>query len=346
MTGVNAGVLAVGVDSKQRPLVMTTRQVKANDDLTNIELRRLEGGAWTQLGDALTGAPFVIPGVPRLWVDAADNPTIAYAVGSGGTSQVRVVRFEGGAWGQLGGLVDSARVIGLGVTANGAGNPPVLTLVGRTIKDGNTLFLYNPETKAWTQLPTGPTAPGQAIAGQIGTDPGLLSQDPSSGAIQLYRPGLPGWKTAGPVLATDTTLAPIGLGAGPDGAPVALLAHTLASGSVELSVRLLSGAAWTDAGAANGALAARGGSLGADGGSPLVAFFEKAAKITDLDTLHVRRLDGASWSDLTTVSDTTTALAETPAVAVKGKTGAVSWSSPGSNSDSAFGVYYRALTLP
>jgi hypothetical protein len=343
MTGVNAGVLAVAIDGQQRPLVMTTREVKTNDDLTNVEVRRLEGSSWVLLGEALTGVTFTLGGAPLLWVDAQDNPTVAYAV-QGPTDhpvEVRVVQIQQGAWAQLGDLIPASHVIGLGGSSTGSAVVPAV--IGSDGSSDNTRFLYNAATKAWVPVP-GATSLGKSIAGPIGGDEAIVAQDATSGAIQLYLAALPGWKAAGPVLATDPDLHPLALVPAANSGAAVLLARTLDSGSSDLSVRVLEGASWSDKGSVNGTLATRGGSLGGDGGTLIAAFLEKSASITGKDTVHVRHLDGAAWADLTTVSDDTTVLAETPAVAVKGKAGAVTWASPSASND--YGVYYRALAVP
>lgn len=336
----NAGVSGtpqLALDALGRPTVAWKDDTSG---VPEIYVKQFDGSAWAEVGTGAasgvgisasvgTGADF-----PRLALDGADLPVVAWADGSNGAHEIFAKRFDGTRWVEVadgaasgGGMSgDPFASTAPAIAVDAAGGLVVSWTDSRRRSGGREILVKRLDGTAWAEVGS-----ATAVGGALSDSPGHSSQptlgadasgqpivsylDDSSGGGRLVVARFDGaaWSrrdVGGPrapffggSVAFDAAGEPV----------VAWSERYNNLGHNQIMVSRYDGSAWVEVGAGsmvNGGISnsTRSGSLGAScpalaldpAGFPVVAYIDDK---TGSFKLHVSRFDGTGWVSLGVVAD-------------------------------------------
>jgi hypothetical protein len=320
---------ALATNGSGEPLVVWQNQTSTCGN--SVYLRQWDGAAWSELdpqpvGGGLRSTYPSVPG-PRLAVDSAGVPTVAFLGKPAATDQLYVRAFDGSGWPGLAGSDTGGGVGTAGIRAIypalalDEDRRPVSAWVELPgVAPWYRLYLRRWNGSAWIELGGSATGDGIAVNAD-GLDAPAVALDPGGNPVVAWRSAVPGTLTYEVYLKRWDGNAWVELGGSATGAGVSqsggkatdLALAIDATGQVlvawgangEVYAKLWNGSAWSGVGtsantggiSASSTAASYAPAAAFDGsGQPLVAWLESVA--ARQYRICLRRFDGASWAEL------------------------------------------------
>jgi hypothetical protein len=342
-TGISGGVgdshdPAIALDAEGSPFVAWTEHPE--NAAEQIYVKRFDGSAWVSVGSGSDSGggisdSMAMSGNPAIALDAEDNPIVAYIDNSSGLFQVYVLRWDGSAWTEMG----SGSASGTGISNTPAHSYyPALGLDGAggpiVVWGGSQIYVLRFDGTAWMEVGTGSGSAGgisntaadshnPSLAFDAAGQPVVAWEDDSTGTENIYIRRFDGsaWVEVGANSATGPGITNSSVGSYRpqvlvSAADVFTVIYDFRSGNntYYLGEKQFDGSAWTP--------------LDMEGISMTPGWTLYPAAVLDADDqpmavyqdeedggaseIHVRRWDGADWSEIGGTSASNGGLSNNP----------------------------------